>query len=214
MSWIFSFLLLCYALVRIVLRVRGQIRWLAIRDTLPVPPSMVAAPEHLSPPLAALFVDSLALRADLVRARVTLTAVSIKDPDAPLGSVRDARYRRTLMESFSRLNKWLRAVERLDVANAGALADIHIDADAIARLRDSLVGKWRQVSRSRALDPFALDDLLVVQQTFEQIELELAAIERGLAQVGDHPYRDRGVEHQRFIRAKTPQPRYSRVERA
>lgn len=190
MSWLFSFLLLCYALVRIVLRVRGQIRWLTVRKTLPEPPPMVAAPEHLPSPLAALFVDSLALRGDLVRARVTLTAVAVKDPDAPLGQVRDARYRRTLMDGFSRLNKWLRVIERLDV-NDGALADLQVDVQAIAGLRDSLRDKWGAVTRSRALDPFALDDLIVVQQTFERIELELAAIERGLVRLGDHPYRDR-----------------------
>jgi len=188
-SWLFSFLLLCYVLVRIVLRVRGQIRWLAIRDTLPVPPPMVAAPEHLSPPLAALFVDSLALRADLVRARVTLTAVMTKDPDAPLGRVRDARYRRTVMDSWSRINKWLRAVDRLESGNA-----MQLEAEAIERLRDSLHDRWYEVSRARALDPFALDDLIAVQQTFERVELELAAVERGLAQLGEHPYRDRHPE--------------------
>lgn len=194
MSWLFSFLLLCYVLVRVVLRVRGQIRWLAIRDTLPVPPPMVDAPEHLSPVLAALFVDSLALRAELVQARVILTAVMTKDPDAPLGRVRDARYRRTLMDSWSRLNAWLRAVDRLDSGNAAALGDMQLEAETIERLRDSLHEKWFEVSRARALDPFALDDVIAVQQIFERVELELAAIERGLALLGEHPYRDRHPE--------------------
>jgi hypothetical protein len=188
-SWLFSFLLLCYVLVRIVLRVRGQIRWLAIRKTLPEPPPMVAAPEHLSPALAELFVDSLALRADLVRARRVLAAVAVKDPDAPLGHVRDAHYRRTLMDSWSRINAWLRAVDRLDAVTVGALRDLHLESDAIASLRDALHDKWYAVSRSRALDPFALDDLLAVAQTFERLELELATIEQGLAQHGEHPYR-------------------------
>ncbi|MFO7565751.1 MAG: hypothetical protein R6X02_24120 [Enhygromyxa sp.] len=191
MSWLFSFLLLCYVLVRLVLRVRGQIRWLAIRKTLPVPPPMVAAPEHLSPPLAALFVDSLALRAELVRARVTLTEIAIKDPDAPLGRVRDARYGRTLIESFARLSRWLCTVEQLDAAHASALEDMRFDAETILRLQNSLRDKWLEVSRARALDPFALEDLIAVQQTFERVEFELAGIEQGLAQLGDHPYRDR-----------------------
>jgi hypothetical protein len=190
-SWFFSFLLLCYVLVRIVLRVRGQIRWLATRKTLPVPPPMVAAPEHLSIPLAELFVDTLALRAELVCARRELTAVAVKDPDAPLGHVRDVRYRRVLMVGWSRLNGWLRALDRLDAATVGQLRDMHLDADTIAQLRDALHGKWYAVSRARALDPFALDDLLAVQRTFERVELELAAIEHSLAQLPEHPYRDR-----------------------
>jgi hypothetical protein len=189
-SWLFSFLLLCYVLVRIVLRVRGQFRWLAIRKTLPEPPPMVAAPEHLSPPLAELFRDSLALRADLVRARRVLAAVAVKDPDAPLGKVRDARYRRTLMMNWSRINGWLRAVGQLDATSMGALRDMHVDADVITQLRDSLYDKWFEVSRARALDPFALADVLAVQATFERVELELASIERSLAQIGD-PYRGR-----------------------
>jgi hypothetical protein len=190
-SWLFSFLLLCYVLVRIVLRVRGEFRWLAIRKTLPEPPPMVAAPEHLSPPLAELFVDSLALRAELVRARRVLAAVAVKDPDAALGQVRDSRYRRTLMISWSRLNAWLRTIGQLDASSVGALRDMHVDTDVIARLRDSLHDKWLEVSRARALDPFALDDVLAVQATFERVELELASIERSLAQLGEHPYRDR-----------------------
>lgn len=191
MSWFFSFLLLCYVLVRVVLRVRGQIRWLAIRKTLPVPPPMVAAPEHLSAPLAELFVDTLALRAELVRARGELTAVAIKDPDAPLGRVRDGRYRRTLLTSWSRLNAWLRAADRLDVASLALLRDEHLDAVTIAQLRDSLHDKWYAASRARALDPFALDDLVAVQQIFERVEIELEAIEQGLAQLAENPYRDR-----------------------
>lgn len=194
MSWLFSFLLLGYVLVRIVLRVRGQLRWLAIRDTLPVPPPMVDAPEHLSPPLAELFVDSRSLRAELVHARRLLAAVAVKDPDAPLGRVRDASYRRALMVGWSQINAWLRTVERLDSASAGELADRHITTETIARLRDSLHAQWLAVSRARALDPFELADLVQVRQTFERIEQELEGIERTLAQLGDSPYRDRHAE--------------------
>lgn len=196
MSWLFSFLLLCYVLVRIVLRVRGQIRWLAIRETLPNPPPMVAAPEHLSPPLTELFGSTLALRAELVHARRELSEVAVKDPDAPLGRVRDARYRRTMLISCSRLNAWLRAFGRLDSASLAQLRDVHLDSDAIAQLRDSLHDKWYAASRARALDLFELEDLLAAQRTFERIEDELESIEHGLALLAAHPYRDRHVgEH-------------------
>jgi hypothetical protein len=190
-SWLFSFLLLCYVAVRLLLRVRGQIRWMAIRDTLPVPPTMVPAPEQLSAPLAELFVASLALRAELVRARRELSAVQIQDPDAPLGCVRDARYRRAVMTSWSRISEYLRGLEALDPASAGALLDSGIEARAITSLRDSLRGPWTTVARARALDPFELDDLLAVAQTLERIEHQLASIERALARLGEHPYRDK-----------------------
>jgi hypothetical protein len=188
-SWLFSFLLLCYVAVRLLLRVRGQIRWMAIRDTLPVVPSMTPAPEHLSPALAELFVDSLALRAELVHARRDLTAVQIQDPDAPLGCVRDARYRRAVMTSWSRINAYLRGLERLDPASAGELLDFAIEPGTIASLRDSLHARWTTVARARALDPFELGDLLAVAQTLERIEHELAGIERALGRLGEHPYR-------------------------
>jgi hypothetical protein len=189
-------LLLCYVLVRIVLRVRGQIRWLAIRETLPDPPPMVAAPEHLSPPLTELFASTLALRAELVHARRELSEVAVKDPDAPLGRVRDARYRRTMLTSWSRLNAWLRAFGRLDTASLAQLRDVHLDSDAIAQLRDSLHDKWYAASRARALDLFELEDLLAAQRTFERVEDELESIEQGLALLAAHPYRDRHVaEH-------------------
>lgn len=190
-SWLFSFLLLCYVLVRIVLRVRGQIRWLAIRDTLPIPPPIVAAPEHLSVPLAELFTGTLSLRADLVVARRELTAVATKDPDAPLGQVRDARYRRTVLDSWTRINAWLRTFGRLDAVSVGQLRDMNLDSNAIAQLRNSLHDKWYEAVRARALDPFAIDHLRAAQRIFERIETELEAIELGLLQLAKHPYRDR-----------------------
>jgi hypothetical protein len=192
-SWIFSFLLACYVLVRIVLRVRGQLRWLEIRNTLPEPPPAVSvAPEHLARALAELYVDTRGLRIALIQARRMLMSVAVTDPDAPLGRVRDARYRRSLMESFSEINGWLRGIRELDQHDAASLADMHLGSGPIEHLRDALRDRWQAVARARALDQFALEDLLAVQRTLELIDDELAAIERGLERVGDHPYRDHG----------------------
>lgn len=197
MSWIFSFLLACYVLVRIILRVRGQLRWLNIRETLPTPPPIVDAPEHLASRsvngrgLAKLFVDSRALRISLVDARRMLMTVAVTDPDAPLGRVRDARYRRAVMQSFSQINRWLRGIRELDDMSAASLADLHLGAGPIEQLRDGLQGRWRAAVRARALDPFPIEDLLAVQRTLEAIDDELVALERGLERIGDDPYRDR-----------------------
>jgi len=188
-SWIFSFLLLCYALVRVVLRVRGQLRWLAIRKTLPTPPPMVEAPEHLSPGLSGLFVTSRTLRAELCHSRRTLTAVAVQDPDAPLGQVRDTRYRRAVIESWTLINTWLRSVNKLGELDAAELADAHISAAAIEQLRDAMHDSWRAASQARALEPFPIAQLVANQRALEQLELELVAIERGLARVNEHPYR-------------------------
>jgi hypothetical protein len=197
-SWIFSFLLTCYVLVRIVLRVRGQLRWLGVRETLPKPPPTIThAPEHLvarsagGRGLAKLFVDSRTLRVSLIEARRTLMTVAVTDPDAPLGRVRDARYRRALMQSWSEINRWLRGIRELDDQATMSLADLHLGSGPIEQLRDGLESRWRAVSRARALDPFMLDDLLAVQRTLELIDDELVAIERGLERIGDDPYRDR-----------------------
>ena len=191
MSWIFSFLLGCYVLVRVVLRVRGQLRWLALRSTLPSPPKLVSAPKHLSPGLGELFVSSRELRIALIEARRTLAAVQVTDPDAALGRVRDARYRRALMENWSSLNRWLRAFRGLEDSDATRIEDLHLGPETIEQLRDSLRDKWQAVSQARALDPFELTDLRAVSETFERLGDELAQIEHGLSHVGDDPYRDR-----------------------
>jgi hypothetical protein len=190
-SWIFSFLLACYVLVRIVLRVRGQLRWLGIRHTLPVPPPNVTlAPEHLDRALAGLYVDTRGLRIALIQARRTLMSVAVTDPDAPLGRVRDAQYRRTLMQSYSEINAWLRGIRELDQHAAASLADMHLGSRPVEQLRDGLRDRWHAVARARALEPFALEDLLAVQRTLESLDDELVAIERGLERLADHPYRD------------------------
>lgn len=191
MSWIFSFLLACYVLTRIVLRVSGQLRWLEVRGTLPVPPPPIEVPSHLPVALGRLFADSHELRVALVHARRTLAHVRVTDPDAALGRVRDPRYRRALMESWTAINQWLRGIHELDDCDAGRLVDMHLGPETIEQLRDSLRDKWRPVSRSRALDLFELEDLLAVEHTLERIDDALAAIERGLDRIGDQPYRER-----------------------
>jgi hypothetical protein len=193
-SWIFSFLLACYVLVRIMLRVRGQLRWVGIRKTLPdAPPPVMAAPEHLAGgALAGLYVDTRRLRIALIQARRTLMGVAVMDPDAPLGRVRDARYRRALMQSFSEINGWLREIRDLHPHVAASLADMHLGSRPIEQLRDALREPWQTVARARALEPFALEDLLAVQRTLELLDDELVTLERGLERVGDAPYRDRG----------------------
>lgn len=119
-------------------------------------------------------------------------SVAVTDPDAPLGRVRDAHYRRALMQSFSEINAWLRGIRDLDSHAAASLADMHLGSGPIEQLRDALRDPWRAVARARALEPFAIDDLLAVQRTLESLDDELVAIERGLEWLGDDPYRGRG----------------------
>jgi hypothetical protein len=192
-SWIFSFLLACYACVRLVLWARGQVRWLSIRNTLPIPPLEVVPPRHLSRGLAELFVACRQLRVELVHARRLLLAVEVTDPDVGLGHVRDARYRRALMQSFTQLGAWLRWFEGLAESERAILYDRGLGHERIAALRESLHDRWLVAARARALDPFALADLHAVKQALERADLELQAIERGLAALGEDPYRDRFV---------------------
>jgi hypothetical protein len=190
-SWIFSFLLVCYASVRLVLWMRGQWRWLSLRKGLPDLPSEVRPPEHLSANLARLFSTCRTLRIELTHARRMLALVAATDPDVPLGQVRDTRYRRALMESWTHLRAWLREAERLDELDRTTLDELGLGTRNLAELTEGLRPRWSAVARARALDPFPLDDLELVRTTLERAELELVALERGLASVPDDPYRDR-----------------------
>jgi hypothetical protein len=142
-----------------------------------------------------LFVDARRLRIDLVEARRMLMTVAVTDPDAPLGCVRDARYRRALMQSWTKINNWLRTVEQLDELEQLRLTDHHLGhhlgAGPISQLRDTLREPWRAVAHARALDPFQLADLQAVLRTLEQLDTQLAALEHGLERIGEDPYRDR-----------------------
>jgi hypothetical protein len=95
------------------------------------------------------------------------------------------------MQSFSHINRWIRGIRELDEHAATNLADLHLGSGQVEQLRDALRDPWRAVSRARALDTFALDDLRGVQRTLELLDDQLAAIERGLDRLGDDPYRDR-----------------------
>lgn len=193
MSWIFSFLLVCYASVRLVLWARGQWRWLGLRKGLPTPPAEVDPPEHLSIGLARLFASCRRLRIALTHTRRTLALVATTDPDVALGQVRDARYRRALMESWTHLRAWLREAEALDTRDLAALDEVGLGTRNLAALTEGLRTRWRAASRSRALDTFPLDDLAMVRATLERAELELVELETGLARQADDPYRDRCV---------------------
>ena len=191
MSWIFSFLLACYAAVRLVLWLRGQLRWMAVRRTLPAPPPAADPPGHLSPGLAAFFTRTRALRIDLAHARCELAAVEVTDPDAPLGRVRSSRYRRALMESWRWVSAWLRSVDDLDRGERALLDERLIDPERVQTKLESLREPWRAVSRARPLDPFELAELRRVVQVLERIDLELMEIEVALMPSGEDPYRDR-----------------------
>jgi hypothetical protein len=198
-SWIFSFLLVCYAGIRLALWTRGQWRWLSLRHTLPALPAEVEPPEHLSPGLALMFGRSRRLRIDLTHARRMLATVAATDPDVPLGQVRDARYRRALIESRTLLRDWLRASEELDEYDAVAFSDLGLTTSNLRELSEGLHDYWRAVARARALETVPLEDLRTVQAVLDRAELELIAIEAGLARIADDPYRDRFVGEQALV---------------
>ncbi len=189
-SWIFSFLLVCYAAVRLALWVRGQWRWLTLRKTLPESPVEIDAPEYLSPGLALRFIRARRLRIELSHARRMLATVAITDPDVALGQVRDARYRRALMESWTHLRAWLREGEGIAEVDVQTMFDLGVSDQAIAGLVEGLRSRWRSVARARALDTFPTADLFAVQATLDRVDRELMAIEVGLARVVEDPYRE------------------------
>lgn len=195
MSWIFALFLTAYGLVRAVLWLRGQIRYQMVKDEMPAVGVPRPVPEHLPPSLAAYFAATDTLRVHLADDLRNISIVMVTDPDAPIGQVRDGRFRWAVLDAWMRIREWRKAVAApTDEAFERVLlqeqyADHGLGGAPVDRCAERIRKVWWQAVRARQLDPFTMDDVRSVRGALSRLVSELEQQQDRLAQTDAHPYR-------------------------
>lgn len=182
-------ILSAYWLGRCVLWVRGQVRFMRLRGTLPARPERRAAPVHLSAQLGGLLARNYDERVELVECTRTIAEVLITDPDVPLGCVRDFRYRTALARAWSAACGWLRAFESLAEEDRGRLERLGYSAATFRQRHAWLDRTVRSTVRAPALEPFAVSAVQTSRQVVDAMIGELERLEQMLVSAAADPYR-------------------------
>lgn len=189
MSWIVAILLAIYGVVRVCLRVRGEFRYRRASLVTSAPRPELVAPAELEPPFAVLFDATRSLSDALHRATQVLERILMTDPDAPLGEIRDERYRRQVLESWNALSRWRRDYDALDDTQIAYLEQHGEDGRPLVGAMEYLQAPVHRARRSRPLEAFPVDEVRVV---FERLRFSLQHSDRlceGLITAARDPYR-------------------------
>lgn len=189
MSWIFFLLLLGYGCIRLLFRLRGNLRYLRARRQDAPPRQAVAVPAHVREGLAALFETNETVGVVLDERRRVLSMLLHVDPDANFGEIRDGRYRRTVIEVSQALDQWRRSFESLTEAEAQKAEDLGVGAEAVDAVRERLAPIARKAARARALEPFPIEQVRVVHDALVQVLGTADEVRQRLQKDERHPYR-------------------------
>lgn len=189
MSWIFTACLLGYLSLRLALWLRGQVRVRLLSDRLPAWPRAGSRPRDVSPGLGELLERSFAGRVALVESMRTIAVVLITDPDAPLGYVRDFRYRMAVSRAWTTACAWWRQFEGLVEDDRARLEVAGYTGRGFADLQACLLRTVRTTVRARALEPFAVDEVAETQARLTAMVEELERLEAALGRSAEDPYR-------------------------
>lgn len=182
-------ILSAYWLRRSALWLRGQVRFMKLKDSLPVRPERRAAPGHLNAALGGLLARNYDERVELVESTRTIAEVLITDPDVPLGCVRDFRYRMALARAWSAACGWLRTFEALAEEDRGMLERLGYTPATFRQRHAWLDLVVRRTVRAPALEPFEVSAVLTSRQGIDAMIGELERLEQTLASAAASPYR-------------------------
>lgn len=168
---------------------RGRIRFLLIRHQLPAYPKPFAVSVHLPEGLCQLMADCYEEHLHLIDSYHAISKVLIVDPDAPLGYIRDFRYRVAIFTASIAAHRWLQLVESLDSQNRYILDSLGCNLEFFTQLAAHLQTQVGITTKARALEPFQVQDVQHAQQTLDQFIHELACVENRLGQYAPSPYR-------------------------
>ena len=188
MSWILVTCMLAYGSLRLALWIRGQIRYLLLRERLPAWPQPRPRPVHLSPGLELLLDHNFAGRVQLVESSRTIATVLITDPDAPLGSVRDFRYRLAVAQAWSAACAWRSSLDALADDDRCRLERAGYTPWAFRERQAALQRTVRSTVRAPALEPFAVAGVERTAALVTAMVEDLERVELALARGGDDPY--------------------------
>lgn len=182
-------LFMAYVSVRGTLWVRGRMNVWKLDHTLPRPEPRRGAPEHVGADAVSLFRASNEARAIMTRHHRVIARSLIADPDAPLGVIRSAKYRRAVRQGASDLHRYLRTLEAAPPNVRSRLERSGADPERLRRLAAGLHSTAVQVSRTRDYEPFPVEQVRSVSECYAAITRELASIERAIEAPSGHPYR-------------------------
>ena len=188
-SWIFVTCLLGYLSLRVALWLRGQVRVRLLRDRLPAWPRAMTRPKDLSPGLGVLLERNFAGRVALVESMRTIATLLITDPDAPLGFIRDTRYRMAVARAWTAACGWLRELDALVEDDRVRLELVGYSGRVFHDLHACLLRTVRTTVRARALEPFAVDEVAATQTRLLAMVEELGRLELALGRGAEDPYR-------------------------
>jgi hypothetical protein len=188
-SWIVFLCLSAYWASRCALWVRGQVRFLRLRQGLPAWPVRPAAPRHLSDGLERLFSRGFDERVRLVESSRAIATVLITDPDAPLGWIRDFRYRLAVARAWSAACAWLRSLDDLAEDDRVRLERLGYSFVPFRERHAWLRERVGPTVRARALEPFAVGGVQTTHAVLGEMIGELESLERVLVHAAADPYR-------------------------
>ena len=188
-SWIFTACALGYLSLRLVLWLRGQVRVRLLRDRLPAWPRAGTRPVHVSPGLGVLLERGYAGRVALVECMRAIAVVLITDPDAPLGFVRDYRYRMAVSRAWNAACAWAQQLGGLAEDDRVRLEAAGYSGRGFVEMQSCLLQTVRTTVRARALEPFAVDEVAATQARLLAMVEELERLEVALERSAEDPYR-------------------------
>lgn len=181
MSLVLLACLIFYGTLRTALWTRGQIRYRRLRGELPRVAAPIEAPPHLDDGLGRLLACSYKGRVRLTDSVRSIATVLIVDPDAPLGVVRDFRFRTALADAWSAAREWLRLWEGLAEGERRRLEELGYTPKMFCERCAALRGAVRRCVRAPALEPFPVPDVEATQAVVLALVRDLEGFERTLA---------------------------------
>jgi hypothetical protein len=187
-SVIIFMLFMGYVTVRTAFWIRGRARLWHLDPSLPRPEAHRPVPDHVGNDAGPLFISTNRARATMTRHHRTVARALIVDPDAALGVVRSAAYRRAVREGSCDLERFLRVLDASSPA-VGARLERSAEPERLRRLAAQLAATAHEVSRTRDFEPFPVAQVASVGDCYAAITAELHAIERAIEAPSGHPYR-------------------------
>ena len=189
MSWIVFVFLLTYGSLRLILWIRGQVRFALQKGELPGFPTPLPRPQHLSGRLGELMDCSYSERVHLIESLRSVLTVLITDPDVPLGCVRDFRYRLAVFHAWAAARRWMGLIDSLSAPDRARLRALGCRPEVFVHSSRALKEVARETSNARALEPFALEGVERTQTVLDTLIHQLALTEQYLGKNSADPYR-------------------------